>query len=82
MNASRRGFFGFLAGAVALPAVAKLDALAPIIFTEAAASPIPGFTAELMAITRKAFIPKIYVQIYQSNPMLSMMLSKAKEARP
>src|SRR5580658_4341002 len=36
---------------------------------------------QLAAITRRAVIPSVYVQIYQSHPLLSMFLSNAQRAR-
>lgn len=36
---------------------------------------------QLQAITRRAVIPSVYVQIYQSHPLLSMFLSNAQRAR-
>lgn len=74
MNASRRGFFGFLAGALAAPAVVKLGFLDPLVTTSAVV-PLtpPAFYSTLTAITRKAFIPKLYVQMYQDAPILSML---------
>lgn len=76
MEASRRGFFGFLAGAVA--AAPHAGTLVADLF-DATAVTTPavtavGFSAELAAITRKAFIPKLTVQIYQSAPFLSALL--------
>ena len=37
--------------------------------------------AQLAAITRRAFLPSLFVQIYQSHPLLSLFLSNAKAAR-
>lgn len=37
--------------------------------------------AQLSAITRRAFIPSLYVQIYQSHPLLSLFMSNAQSAR-
>lgn len=36
---------------------------------------------QLQAITRRAVIPSVYVQIYQSHPLLSLFLSNAQRAR-
>ena len=36
---------------------------------------------QLQAITRRAVIPSVYVQIYQSHPLLSLFLSNAQPAR-
>ena len=37
--------------------------------------------AQLSAITRRAFLPSLYVQVYSSHPLLSLFLSNAKAAR-
>lgn len=44
---------------------------------------VPGgaLGAQLAAITRRAFIPSVYVQIYQSHPLLSLFMGNAKAAR-
>jgi hypothetical protein len=36
---------------------------------------------QLQAITRRAVIPSVYVQIYQAHPLLSLFLSNAQRAR-
>ena len=44
---------------------------------------LPGgqIGAQLAAITRRAFVPSVFVQIYTSHPLLSMLLSNAQKAR-
>ena len=44
---------------------------------------VPGgaLGAQLAAITRRAFIPSLYVQIYQSHPLLSLFMANAKGAK-
>ncbi len=37
--------------------------------------------AQLAALTRRAFIPSVYVQVYQSHPLLSLFMANAKAAR-
>lgn len=37
--------------------------------------------SQLAAITRRAFIPSVYVQVYSSHPLLSLFLGNAKAAR-
>lgn len=37
--------------------------------------------AQLSAITRRAFLPSVFVQIYQSHPLLSLLLQNAQKAR-
>lgn len=40
-----------------------------------------AITTELNAITRRAFVPKLVVQIYSAAPFLSMMMRNAQRAR-
>src|SRR6516164_5497362 len=44
---------------------------------------VPGgaLGAQLAAITRRAFVPSVFVQIYQSHPLLSLFLANAQTAR-
>src|SRR5262245_32811729 len=44
---------------------------------------VPGgaIGQQLQAITRRAVIPSVYVQIYQSHPLLSLLMSNAQRAR-
>ena len=44
---------------------------------------LPGgqLGAQLEAITRRAVIPNVFVQIYQSHPVLSLLLQNAQRAR-
>ena len=44
-------------------------------------TPSGALGAQLAALTRRAFIPSVYVQIYQSHPLLSLFMSNAKSAR-
>lgn len=37
--------------------------------------------AQLASLTRRAFLPSVYVQIYQSHPLLSLFMSASKAAR-
>src|SRR5260370_37083817 len=36
---------------------------------------------DLVAVTRRAFIPRLVVQIYKSTPLLSLLLRNAQRAR-
>lgn len=49
--------------------------------TNSGLTPGGALGAQLAAITRRAFLPSVYVQIYQSHPALSMFMSNAKAAR-
>ena len=44
---------------------------------------VPGgaIGAQLSAITRRAAVPSVFVQIYQAHPLLSLLLSNAQSAR-
>ena len=44
---------------------------------------VPGgqLGAQLAAITRRAFVPSVWVQIYQSHPLLSLLMANAQTAR-
>lgn len=44
---------------------------------------LPGgmLGAQLTAITRRAVVPSLFVQIYQSHPLLSLLLQNAQRAR-
>jgi hypothetical protein len=44
-------------------------------------TPSGALGAQLAALTRRAFIPSVYVQIYQSHPLLSLFMSNSKAAR-
>lgn len=37
--------------------------------------------AQLAAITRRAFVPSVFVQIYQAHPLLSLLMANAQTAR-
>ena len=44
---------------------------------------VPGgaIGAQLSAITRRAAVPSVFVQIYQAHPLLSLLLSNAQSAK-
>ena len=44
-------------------------------------TPSGALGAQLAALTRRAFIPSVYVQVYQSHPLLSLFMANAKAAR-
>jgi hypothetical protein len=44
-------------------------------------TPSGALGAQLAAITRRAFIPSVYVQVYQAHPLLSLFMSQSKVAR-
>jgi hypothetical protein len=44
-------------------------------------TPSGALGAQLAALTRRAFIPSVYVQVYQSHPLLSLFMANSKAAR-
>lgn len=44
-------------------------------------TPSGAIGAQLSSITRRAFLPSVVVQIYQSHPLLSLFLSNAQKAK-
>lgn len=44
-------------------------------------TPSGAIGAQLSAITRRAVVPSVFVQIYQTHPLLSLLLSNAQPAR-
>lgn len=56
----------------------------PTSFTTPVASgitPSGGLGAQLQAITRRAVVPTVFVQIYQSHPLLSLLFSNSQRAK-
>ena len=96
MSLTRRGLLGGLLSLVATPAIVRAASLMPVRATlvsaqmidlEAINRIVPGLPpsagaleAELAAIVRRAFIPRVYVQIYQSAPLMAAALSTALNA--
>jgi hypothetical protein len=76
---SRRRLFGIAAGgvvaAVALPHLPStmIAGLFDDAFTAVGKS---GLYAELAAVTRRAYVPRMFVQLYTTNPMLSLLTEK------
>lgn len=56
----------------------------PTTFTTPVASgivPGGGIGAQLQAITRRAVVPSVFVQIYQSHPLLSLLFANSQRAK-
>lgn len=86
MQPSRRGFLRLLGGALAAPAIVRVASLMPI---SALAEPFEfsGFQTvipasqlvtkdlytELTAITPRAFVPRLFVDIYRADPLLERL---------
>lgn len=58
--------------------MAQLTTNAPI---AGGVTPSGAIGNQLAAITRRAVVPSVFVQIYQSHPLLSLLLSNAQRAR-
>lgn len=89
---NRRGFLQSCLALCAAPAIVRVDSLMRMVPTDTVViSGIAGedlwahahpqnIMEELAYITRRAFVPKLVVQIYNQSPVL-MMLNKNAEAR-
>lgn len=65
---NRRGFLTGLGAMIAAPAIVHAGNLMPVRAIERLILPSSPNFAELTAITRKAFLPRLFVQIYNSSP--------------
>jgi hypothetical protein len=80
MSVSRRLFLGHLFAACAAPAIVRAASIMPVHAVVeldldsilVARNPYwqQGFADELAAITRKAFLPRLSVQILQNTPLM------------
>ena len=77
MISSWRSFITGLASLIAAPAIVRVSSLMPvrgIVQPLIARTELPQSTwrayNELIAITRRGFIPRLHVQLYAANPML------------
>lgn len=87
----RRGFLAGFAAALAAPAIIRTPGLlmpvrrplfAPteILILKPRGAGLSTM-AQLSAITRAAFVPSLFVQIYQSHPLLNLWMTNAQAAR-
>jgi hypothetical protein len=74
----------FLCGLVAAPAIIKVAPLmkiAPLEFLEPLELPhlevLEALSDMLARMTREAFIPQIYTQIYQAHPLVDLLKERA-----
>jgi len=88
----RRGFLGACLATFAAPAIVRVGSLMRLPSQELIGrfnEPIirqpdlwfqeqPFFFDELSEITRKAFVPKLIIQIYESTPLLSALMASAQ----
>jgi len=79
---NRRAFFSFLAGAAAA-ATLKLPITAP--FRAVAIDRLyqqHALYAQLTAVTRKAFAPRLFVQVYTASPIMHAILRAENDSDP
>lgn len=77
---NRRGFLFGGATLLAAPAIVRVSVLMPISVPKLIPPPMldmtprigSSFSAELAALTRRAFIPDLIVQMYQESPLLAL----------
>jgi hypothetical protein len=80
MNLSRRGLITGLISFVAAPAIVRAASLMPVKALEAEfefsgfySLYSTGFYGEMCAITREAFVPRLFVSVYDIDPSLSFL---------
>lgn len=86
MSLSRRRLFGLLAGVAALPVLKKIPLSKRPLSSTGPVTSIPNevfatnpIMAELTAITRTAFVPRIVAQIYTQFPMPTLGINLEEE---
>jgi len=67
---SRRGFIGGLVGCLAAPAIVHASNLMPV----KAVAIEPFDWVEYQLTVRRAFVPRLQVQLYQASPWFAGML--------
>ena len=76
MILERRKFLTGLASLIAAPAIVRVSSLMPVRGIIQDIEPtllMPAdLYAELAAVTRRAFVPRLYVQLYKTNPLLAL----------
>ena len=83
MILSRRKFLRGLGAALAAPVIVRAASLMPIKAPPIQLAPSPGYASlyeELTDITRKAFVPRVYIQIYRADPLMQFILANAKNS--
>ena len=81
MTPSRRSFLtGLGASLIAAPAVVRFASLMPVRGIVQAVEPnLVGLYSELCHYTRKAFVPRLFVQIYEPTPLFQMLAEMEQE---
>ena len=84
MGISRRGFIAGLGALIAAPAIVRASSLMPVKALPAGSSCLSLY-AELCDVTRKAFVPRLFIQLYAASPALAYLTGQfdsADLARP
>jgi hypothetical protein len=82
LTPSRRSFITGMAALIAAPAIVRASSLMPVrgIIMDAAPQYAAGsLYGELCAVTRQAFVPRLFVQIWASSPALNAMLQPGQQ---
>jgi hypothetical protein len=61
----RRGFLTGVFSAFAAPAIVRVESIMPV-------KAMPLYE-ELTAITRKVFVPRLFIQLYHESPELNLL---------
>ena len=76
---TRRAVLGGIAAAVAAPAIVRFDSIMPVrampdaeLLNGMLANP-GSLYAELMEVTRKAFVPRLFVQVWREAPLAQLL---------
>lgn len=83
LDLSRRGFFtGLGASLIAAPAIVRAGSLMPVksmpdvdaLMDAISRGPYEASIFDLQAVVRKAFLPRLFVQTYETSPFLKAAL--------
>ena len=75
---NRRGLItGLGALFIAAPAIVRASSLMPVKAIDVGHVPYEEMYSEWVAITRKAFVPRMFVQLYVTSPLLGHLITSA-----
>ena len=76
IQSSRRSFLTGLASIIAVPAIVRVSSLMPIrgiIMNSVLMTRGVPVWADLCDVTRQAFVPRLFIQLYETDPFLSTL---------
>ena len=78
MTLPRRTFLKAALTLIAAPAIVRVASIMPVKALVLPEEPLTIYTtqalyAQLCDVTRQAFVPRLFVQLYATNPMLDML---------